>query len=65
MTNREDEYLKALARIERNQAEFTHELTQLRADLAMLTSRQNSRISEAKKKPAVMLDSFRRWPLVL
>lgn len=59
-----NEYLEALARIERNQAEFSHELTSLRADLAMLTGRQNSKIADAKKKLKEMPVSSKPLPVV-
>jgi len=41
---------EALIRIEVTLAELSHENTRLRADLAILTSRQNSKIADTKKK---------------
>jgi len=51
----------ALARIEQNQADMLHEVTRLRADMAILASRQNSKISDTKKKPIESRVSFRHW----
>lgn len=64
-TDKDDEYLAVLARIERNQAEFSHDLSKLRADLAIITSRLNSKTDSAKKKQIAMPTSSKRSPVVL
>jgi len=40
----------ALNRIEQSQADMLHEVVRLRADMALLASRQNSKITDNKKK---------------
>ena len=39
-----------LNRIEQSQADMLHEVVRLRADMALLASRQNSKITDTKKK---------------
>jgi len=48
--NENDDIRQMLARIEQSHADLSHEIYRLRADLAILASGQNSRISDTKKK---------------
>lgn len=60
MTDDEDDDIRViLARIERGQAEIRHDVDRLRADLAIMTSRQNSTILDTKKKRTASLSSSR------
>ena len=58
----EDDIRLMLARIERSQADMAHEFQRLRADLAILASRQNSAIADTKKKPVELRTLSMVWP---
>ena len=59
-----DDLRTMLARIEANQAVMSHELSELRAGIAMLASRQNSKIGDTKKKPTGSPGLYRHLPTV-
>ena len=61
MNEEADDIRQMLARIEQGQADLNHELTQLRAAVAVQTSRQNSAIADTKKKPAELPTLYSAW----
>jgi hypothetical protein len=62
MADENEDIRLMLSRIEQNQADLSHEIFRLRADLALLTSRQNSAIADTKKKQTKSLPTFSGWP---
>jgi ribosomal protein L29 len=62
VTDESDDIRLMLARIEQNQGDLFHELAQLRAAVAVQTSRQNSTIADTKKKPAELPTLYSAWP---
>lgn len=61
MSDENEDIRVMLARIERGQADIRHEVDRLRADLAIMTSRQNSAITDTKKKRAALRSSSKGW----
>lgn len=56
-----DDIHRALARIEKSQADLSHEFQRLRADIAILSSRQNSTIADTKKKRGKLPTLYTGW----